>query len=108
MTDPQFRPYDLIRRPRRLRQSPAIRGLVRETRLTPDRLVLPLFVVDGDNVATPIDALQGHARLSIDRAIQKAQSAWELGVRAFALFPAIKPELKTVDAAEARMADRGA
>ena len=75
--------------------------MVRETRLTPDRLVLPLFVTDGDNVSQPIASMPGHARLSVDLAIAKCQEALELGVGAFALFPAVDPALKTSDAAEA-------
>jgi porphobilinogen synthase len=74
---------------------------VRETRLTPDRLVLPLFIIDGQQRSEPIGAMPGHARLSIDRATEKCREALGLGVGAFALFPAIDPALKTADAAEA-------
>jgi porphobilinogen synthase len=94
-------PKPPMRRPRRLRQSPTIRALVRETRLTPDRLVLPLFIIDGTDVAEPIAAMPGHARLSIDRTIDQVRAARELGVSAFALFPAIEPARKTPDAMEA-------
>ena len=86
------------RRPRRLRRSDAIRRLVRETRLTPDRLVLPQFIVDGEARTEPIDAMPGRSRLSIDRTIEECERAMELGVRAFAIFPAIDPSLKTPDA----------
>ncbi len=89
------------RRPRRLRRNPVIRGMVRETRLTPDRLVLPLFLMDGQNKSEPIGAMPGHARLSIDLAVGKCHEALELGVGAFALFPAIHPSLKTPNAREA-------
>jgi porphobilinogen synthase len=89
------------RRPRRLRRNETIRRLVRETRLTADRLFFPLFIVDGTDVAEPIDAMPGHARLSIDRLIAKCQEAMGLGVGAFALFPAVQPTLKTRDAREA-------
>jgi len=89
------------RRPRRLRKNAVIRGLVRETRLTPDRLVLPLFVIGGENVSQPIGSMPGHARLSPDRVVAKCQEALNLGVGAFALFPAVAPELKTADATEA-------
>ncbi len=93
------------RRPRRLRRTRVIRRLVRETRLTPDRLVLPLFVVDGEDVAEPIAAMPGQARLSIDRLIARCAEALQLGVGAFALFPAIEPSRKTSDAAEALNAE---
>jgi porphobilinogen synthase len=90
-----------LRRPRRLRRNALIRGLVRETRLTPDRLVLPLFIVDGKNVTDPIVSMPGHARLSIDRSIAQCEEALALGVGAFALFPAVMPSRKTRDAKEA-------
>ena len=83
-----------VRRPRRLRRSDTIRRLVRETRLTPDRLALPQFVVDGESRAEPIDAMPGRARLSIDKTITECERAMSLGVRSFALFPAIDPALK--------------
>ena len=89
------------RRPRRTRRNAVIRGLVRETRLTPDHLVLPLFVIDGEAVSVPISSMPGHARLSIDLVIEKCREALALGVGAFALFPAIDPKLKTEDAREA-------
>jgi len=83
------------RRPRRLRRNQVIRGLVRETRLTPDRLVLPLFVIDGRNRSEPIGAMPGHARMSIDLITARCREAIALGVKSFALFPAIDPSLKT-------------
>ena len=83
------------RRPRRLRRNQAIRGLVRETRLIPDRLVLPLFVIDGRNRSEPIGAMPGHARMSIDLITARCREAIALGVKSFALFPAIDPSLKT-------------
>jgi porphobilinogen synthase len=64
-------------------------------------LVLPLFVIDGENVSQPIGAMPGHARLSIDRVIAKCTEALGLGVGAFALFPAVDPARKTQDAREA-------
>ena len=52
-------------RPRRLRRTPALRALVRETRLTVDDLIQPLFVVDGDGPDQPIASLPGQCRRSI-------------------------------------------
>ncbi|UCG33311.1 MAG: porphobilinogen synthase [Phycisphaerales bacterium] len=89
------------RRPRRLRRTDAIRRLVRETTLTPDRLVLPLFLIDGKNVSEPIAAMPGRARLSIDRAVRECENALSLGVHAFDVFQATDPALKTPDAKEA-------
>lgn len=89
-----------VRRPRRTRRSDTIRRLVRETRLTPDRLVLPQFIVGGSNRTEPIDAMPGRARLSIDNTIAECEQAIPLGVRSFALFPAIDPALKASDGRE--------
>lgn len=88
-------------RPRRMRRSETIRRLVCETRLTPDRLILPQFVIDGDNRREPIDAMPGRSRLSIDQTIAECREACDLGVCAFALFPAIDPSKKTPTADEA-------
>ncbi len=90
-----------LRRPRRLRRSAAIRGLVRETRLTPDRLVLPIFLIDGENRDEPIDAMPGRSRLSIDNAINECRRAIELGVCAFDVFQATDASLKTPEGKEA-------
>jgi porphobilinogen synthase len=89
------------RRPRRLRRTPALRGLVRETVLTPDRLVLPLFVIEGRDHAEPIEAMPGCAHLTIDRVIAECETAMDLGVGSFALFPAIDASLKTPGAEHA-------
>jgi porphobilinogen synthase len=91
---------DLPRRPRRLRRTAAIRALVRETSLSPARLVLPLFILEGENRAEPITSMPGCARCSIDRARSLCEQAMSLGVRAFALFPRIESALKTPDGRE--------
>ena len=90
-----------VRRPRRLRQSDTIRRLVCETRLTPDRLVLPQFVIEGSAVTEAIGAMPGRSRLSIDKTITECELAHAVGVGSFALFPAIDPRLKTSNAREA-------
>ncbi len=69
--------------------------------MTPDRLVLPQFVLDGKDRCEPIDAMPGRNRMSIDRTINECEQAMSLGVRSFALFAAIDPSLKTPDAREA-------
>ena len=81
-------------RPRRNRARPAIRELVRETRLAPSDLVLPLFVQEGEGVETAIASMPDHARLSIDRLVRRSREAFALGVPAVALFPALAEELK--------------
>ena len=73
-------------RPRRLRRTPALRRLVAETRPSIDGLVLPLFVVPGSARTQPIAAMPGVAQLSIDRAVEECQAAYDLGVPAVILF----------------------
>jgi porphobilinogen synthase len=71
-----------------------LRGLVRETRLSPSDLVYPLFVTVGEDVRNPVSAMPGVFQLSINHAVAEAQRAHELGVSAVLLFgiPAAKDE----------------
>jgi porphobilinogen synthase len=71
---------------RRLRASPALRGLVRETELRAERLVLPLFVSETASAREPIEAMPGVERLPIAAAVQDAREAAELGLAAVLLF----------------------
>lgn len=71
---------------RRLRQSVGIRRMVRETRLSPDRLILPLFARAGRNVEEPIDSLPGQSRQSPDLLVRRARAAHRLGIPAVLLF----------------------
>jgi porphobilinogen synthase len=80
--------------------SAGVRALVRETRLSPENLILPLFVQDGSGVETPIRSMPGQARLSIDRLVAKAREASKLGVSGVALFPALTDDLKDPRAKE--------
>jgi porphobilinogen synthase len=73
-------------RMRRLRASPALRGLVRETDLRADRLVLPLFVSEAASAREAIDAMPGVERLPIAAAVQEAREAAALGLGAVMLF----------------------
>jgi porphobilinogen synthase len=76
----------LVNRPRRLRQSAAMRGLVRETRVNHDGLVMPLFIVDGTNVVQPIGSMPGVSRLSVDAAVRECRELDAVGVKAVLLF----------------------
>jgi porphobilinogen synthase len=76
----------LVNRPRRLRQSAAMRGLVRETRINHDGLVMPLFIVDGTNVVQPIGSMPGVSRLSVDAAVRECRELDAVGVKAVLLF----------------------
>jgi porphobilinogen synthase len=71
---------------RRLRQSAALRSLVRETRLTPESFVYPLFVCPGEGVRKPIGSMPGVFNLSVDEAVKEAREASALGVKALILF----------------------
>ncbi len=73
-------------RPRRLRQSAALRQLVCETRLSASQLVLPLFVRDGRRLRHPIAAMPGVFQLSPDELVREARAAFEAGVPAILLF----------------------
>ena len=84
-------------RPRRLRQSQGLRNMIRETQLSVNDLILPLFVIDGKNVKNPIPSMPGHYQLSIDNFLKTAQQAYELGIPAVILFgiPGSKDPLGT-------------
>ena len=73
-------------RPRRLRQNDAFRRMIRETRLSVDDLILPLFAIDGKGVKNPIDSMPGHFQLSIDHLVTTSKKAWKLGIPAIMLF----------------------
>ena len=76
----------LTRRPRRLRRTEAIRALVRETRLTPDCFLYPLFVCEGEGVRRPVESMPGVFQLSVDEAVREAEAARADGVPGVLLF----------------------
>jgi len=86
---------------RRARRDRFARRLVRENRLSADDLILPVFVHEGENYRTPIAAMPGVDRVSIDLLVEEAREAAALGIPALVLFPVIPLELKTDDASEA-------
>ncbi|MBE1282244.1 MAG: porphobilinogen synthase [Rhodobacteraceae bacterium] len=86
---------------RRTRQSPAVRGLVRENTLTPDDLIWPVFVRDGEGIEEPVVSMPGVVRRSVDKIAEAAVEAQALGIPAICLFPYTDPSLKTEDCAEA-------
>jgi porphobilinogen synthase len=88
-------------RPRRLRQAPWIRDMVAENVLTPADFIWPCFVIDGNDRAEPVASMPGVERLTIDRLVEKAHGAADLGVPAIAIFPYTDPALKTPGAEEA-------
>ncbi len=92
-------------RPRRNRKSASLRRLVRETNVTVDDLILPMFVMDGSNTREPIKTMPGVARFSLDLLIAEAKRAYGLGIPAVALFPALGDEKKDKRATESTNAD---
>ncbi|MBM3769303.1 MAG: porphobilinogen synthase, partial [Acidobacteria bacterium] len=86
-----------IERPRRLRATPAMRSLVRETHLQPSNFILPLFVVEGEGIRKPINSMPGNAQLSIDELVKEAEDARAHGIGGVILFgiPAEKDDEAT-------------
>ena len=86
-----------VTRLRRLRQTEQVRGLVRETRLTPEALVYPMFICMGEKVRKEIRSMPGVFNLSVDEAVQEAREVYSLGIPAVMLFglPAKKDEAAT-------------
>lgn len=76
----------LIERPRRLRRNPTIRGMVRETRVSPDTLIYPLFVIEGENIKEEISSMPGQYRYSIDRIGEELDRVCLAGVKSILLF----------------------
>ena len=75
-----------IHRPRRLRRTEALRRLVRETRLDPSQLILPLFVRSGTGLRTPVGSMPGVAQTSVDEMLKDARAARDAGVGGVLLF----------------------
>ncbi len=97
--------WSLSERPRRNRKSDALRRLVRETRVTPDDLIFPMFVVEGHDIRQPITTMPGIDRLSTDQIVLEAKRAFDLGIPGVALFPALTEDKKDKFATESTNAD---
>ena len=104
MVTPSQPPFPASR-PRRLRRDAFTRELVREHRLHPSDLILPVFVQDGQNRLQDVASMPGVQRLSIDRLLPLAEQCCALGVPVMALFPVIDAALKTPDGMEATNPD---
>lgn len=88
-------------RMRRMRRDDFSRRLMRESRLSADDLIYPVFVLDGDQRVEAVSSMPGVSRMSIDKLLSVAEQAVELGVPALALFPVIEAGLKNETADEA-------
>jgi porphobilinogen synthase len=84
----------MLRRPRRNRQSLAIRKMATETHLTSDHLIYPLFVMDGKGIKEEVSSLPGNYRMSIDFILKEIEECMELDLDRFILFPAIPDKYK--------------
>jgi porphobilinogen synthase len=101
MPDVHMPPPFPTSRPRRLRRDAFTRALVREHRLAPQDLILPVFLLDGQAQTQDVPSMPGVQRRSLDRLYEVAEQCVELGIPVMALFPVIEPALKSPDGAEA-------
>jgi len=88
-----------------MRRDAFSRRLMRETRLSPDNLIYPVFVLDGRDRAQAVASMPGVERMSIDRLLREAERCMKMSIPAMALFPVIEADLKTEDAREAYNAE---
>ena len=85
---------------RRMRYSDFSRRLMRETSLSPDNLIYPMFVIEGQSRRQTVDSMPGIERVSVDELVREAESLVELGIPALALFPVTDPSAKSLDGKE--------
>ncbi|HEY0683507.1 MAG TPA: porphobilinogen synthase [Steroidobacter sp.] len=86
---------------RRMRYNEFSRRLMRETSLSVDNLIYPMFVIEGQSRRQTIDSMPGIERVSVDELVREAESLVELGIPALALFPVTDPAAKSNDGKEA-------
>jgi porphobilinogen synthase len=94
-----------LRRNRRLRTGEAIRSLVRETAITPDDFLVPLFVVEGKKVREEISSMPNYYRFSLDLLEKEVKELWSLGLKSVLLFVKVPDNLKDNSGTEALNAD---
>lgn len=85
-------------RPRRNRRSAAVRGLMRETHLTPGHLIQPLFLLPDPQGESEVSSLPGTFRRGIDRMLPEIEACLNVGVKSFVIFPAVPDEKKDKEA----------
>ena len=86
---------------RRARKSPAIRALMQENEVSVSDLIWPVFLIEGEGVEEPVSSMPGVLRYSVDRVVEAAREAADLGIPAICLFPYTPMEKRTSDCAEA-------
>jgi len=104
MSSSEYR-LDLLRRPRRMRRTAALRGLSEETLVLPQQLIQPVFVIDGDGEREVIESMPGVYRLTIKLLVQECHELLKLGVSTVALFPQLDTNCKSDDGREALNTD---
>ena len=90
-----------LRRNRRLRVNDTIRSLVKETIVTPDDFLVPLFVVEGTGVKEEITSMPGYYRYSLDLLAKEVKELWSLGLKSVLLFVKVSDNLKDNKGTEA-------
>ncbi|ALF86867.1 MULTISPECIES: porphobilinogen synthase [Ralstonia solanacearum species complex] len=88
-------------RPRRMRRDDFSRRMMRESRLSADDLIYPVFILEGTNLRQAVPSMPGVERVSVDVLLGMAEQCVQLGIPVLALFPVIEPNLKTPDGIEA-------
>jgi porphobilinogen synthase len=91
----------IIRRPRILRQSPAIRTMVSETILSPNDFIVPLFINEGKNYKEEISSMPGYYRMSLDNIEKEVKELWSMGLKSVLLFIKCDDKLKDNKGTEA-------
>lgn len=90
---------------RRMRRTPALRAMVRETALSPRDFIWPIFVMEGVDTTEPVASMPGVSRMTVDKVGAAARTAWGLGIPAICIFPYTSMDARTEDCALAWSAD---
>ena len=90
-----------LQRNRRLRQSSAVRALVKEHTLSVDDFIVPLFVVEGTKVKEEIPSMPDYYRMSVDLLIEEVMNLWQMGLKSVLLFVKVPDLLKDNKGSEA-------
>jgi porphobilinogen synthase len=91
---PAEKALSMLHRPRRLRRTAGLRSLVRETQLSVDDLIYPMFVMEGENKTVEVPSMPGCDRYTLDLLLPEVAAVYALGIKAIALFPLISAEQK--------------
>ena len=84
----------MLNRPRRNRKNKVVRAFAQETQLGVERLIYPLFVMDGKGIKSEVKSLPGNYRWSLDQLLPEVEACMNLGINSYVVFPAVADELK--------------